>query len=232
VRDLGARQHVTTHAVVLSRRGTTAALSASAKSVMRSVICTAWIIAVVACGLFLISYENTAGPQARAQTSFPKVNGIQLDPHRFTLILFAHPKCPCTRATVNELNRVLSHTANKVSAHVCFLKPAGVAEDWTQTALWKSAADIPGVKVHEDLDSAIAKQFGASTSGDVVLYSPDGKLLFHGGITAGRGHEGDNAGASALVALVNGENAKSNRTPVYGCLLEKQCNETHQETTQ
>jgi hypothetical protein len=195
-----------------------------AKLSIRTVICGFWLLAVAATGLFLITYENTAGPQVLAQSEFPKIKNVQLATDRCTLLLFAHPKCPCTRATISELNRLLTHCSSNVAAHVFFLKPSTESSDWVQTDLWRSAANIPGVQVHVDEDSALANRLGASTSGDVVLFSPQGKLLFHGGITSGRGHEGDNAGETALVALATGSAATCKNTPVYGCLLRKDCN--------
>ena len=45
---------------------------------------------------------------------------------------------------------------------------------------------------------------GATTSGHVLLYDAGGVLRFAGGITDGRGHEGDNAGLDAALALLRG----------------------------
>jgi hypothetical protein len=83
---------------------------------------------------------------------------------------------------------------------------------------------MPGVNVHEDVDGATARLFGAETSGFVVLYDPRGKLLFKGGITSSRGHAGDNLGEDTIASLLAGQIARSTRTPVYGCsLLTKSC---------
>src|SRR5436853_328815 len=84
-------------------------------------------------------------------------------------------------------------------------------------------ATVPPVGVQGDGEGAEARRFHAETSGTTVLYDGGGKLRFGGGITASRGHEGDNAG-SAAVALVaaaldeegSGETAG---TPVFGCAL-------------
>jgi hypothetical protein len=51
------------------------------------------------------------------------------------------------------------------------------------------------------------------------LYAPTGKLLFSGGITASRGHEGDNVGRSAIVSFILNGHAPVNHTPVFGCSL-------------
>ncbi len=50
----------------------------------------------------------------------------------------------------------------------------------------------------------IGAELGSSTSGQVLLYDPSGRLAFSGGITAARGHVGDNAGSDAIVGLVMG----------------------------
>ncbi len=68
-----------------------------------------------------------------------------------------------------------------------------------------------------------AKLFGAKTSGDVLLFGANGKLIFAGGITASRGHEGDNPGADAMLKAL-GESRRNKvttttATPVFGCSL-------------
>jgi hypothetical protein len=138
------------------------------------------------------------------------------------MILFAHPKCPCTEATMEELNRILAHAAGNVTTHVLFLKPAGFSDDWLRSSLWEGAAAIPGVAVREDSAGAEARIFGAETSGYLVVYAPNGKLLYKGGITGSRGHAGDNAGADAVISLLAGTPGLPS-APVFGCSLLKEC---------
>jgi hypothetical protein len=52
-----------------------------------------------------------------------------------------------------------------------------------------------------------------------MLYGSEGNLLFSGGITAARGHEGDNAGRSAIISCLTKSEAERNQTPVFGCSL-------------
>ncbi len=151
--------------------------------------------------------------------AWPAVTDISRDPALDTLIMFVHPKCPCSRASLEELNRLLARFSGKVATQVWFTKPPELGSDWTRTDLWRSAALIPGVTVHEDPAAVEARRFGAETSGYVVLYDKEGRLLFRGGITGSRGHAGDNAGENALLAYFTERKPTVSQTPVYGCSL-------------
>jgi hypothetical protein len=52
-----------------------------------------------------------------------------------------------------------------------------------------------------------------------MLYDVNGRLLFSGGITGSRGHAGDNAGRTAILALLHREASGRNDTFVFGCSL-------------
>ena len=91
---------------------------------------------------------------------------------------------------------------------------------WCKKDLWHSAAAIPGVQVLCDEEGREAQGLGAATSGQVVLYSPGGELLFSGGITVSRGHAGDNAGRDAVISCLTGLRADRTHCPVFGCPLQ------------
>jgi hypothetical protein len=172
----------------------------------------------------ILNYENARGSSGAAPGHWPSGTPITLDPTRDTLIMFAHPKCPCTRASVEELNRLMAQCGGRVATHVLFFKPGNSPADWTHTDLMNSAAAIPGVTVQDDTDNTLARKFGAETSGYVLLFNPKGQLLFRGGITGSRGHAGDNVGESTIVSLVGGQTTSVTQTPVYGCsLIDKSC---------
>ena len=195
---------------------------------MRVALIGLWLVAVGAGFAVTMKYQSTAGTVGRPPPHWPAGTRIVLNAGRDTLVMFAHPCCPCTRASVEELNRVLAQAPDRVVAQVFFFKPAGTSEDWVKTDLWRSVAAIPGVSVHEDPAGAEAARFGAETSGFVLLFDTHGHILFQGGITGSRGHAGDNAGESAILDLLAGRPAGQGmglkRTPVYGCsLLNKDC---------
>jgi hypothetical protein len=103
--------------------------------------------------------------------------------------------------------------------HVVVYRPDGAAPGWEHTDLWASAAAIPGVRVMSDEDGAEARLFGALVSGSTLLYAPDGRRLFSGGVTPARGHAGDNAGLDALASFLTRDGSGIPHTPVFGCLL-------------
>jgi hypothetical protein len=106
-------------------------------------------------------------------------------------------------------------------AYFVFVRPSGFAQDWERTDLWTSAAMIPGVAVSADNEGVEGRRFASQTSGQVMLYGADGYLLFSGGVTAARGHSGDNTGRDAIVALLTGNGSAVEQTPVFGCPLFK-----------
>jgi hypothetical protein len=164
-------------------------------------------------------YKNTPGTLAKAPVDWPAEARLARSTERPTLVMLAHPHCPCTRATMGELARLMTDAGGRVDAHVLFLKPGEMADGWERTDLWRRAESIPGVSVVSDLDGREAARFGATVSGQVVLYDPAGRLLFRGGITGARGHEGDNAGRSQLAALIRTGSAAARESRVFGCSL-------------
>ena len=183
-----------------------------------AVIAAAWVAAVAAGLRGLLNYENAPGTVASVPKTWP-ASQIPLAKDRMTLVMLAHPHCPCTRASVGELAEVMARAQGKADAFVLFSKPAASGADWDDTGLRRDAAAIPGVTVLSDPDGGEARRFGAETSGHTLLFAADGRLLFSGGITQSRGHSGDNAGASAIVSLVHNQTAARGETFVFGCAL-------------
>lgn len=180
-------------------------------------------IAAVAFGLgVLLRYESTPGRIGVVAGKWPAASSLPHPGPNPTLVMLAHPHCPCTRASIGELAQIMADTQGKLNAHVLFTKPPGAGADWDDTELRRSAAAIPGATVVTDADGSEARRFGAETSGHTFLFDPSGALLFSGGITASRGHAGRNAGESAIIAAVNGKRSDRMRTPVFGCSLIRQ----------
>lgn len=177
-----------------------------------------WLGSCLLGGWLLLSYAAAPGRAATAPAHWPE-SALPRAPGRSSLVLFAHPHCPCTRATLDNLAWVLTRAGRGVDARVLVYAPSGMPAGWERAALWRQAESIPGVRVSADRDGALARTFGAATSGQALLYGEDGRLLYRGGLTGARGHAGDNAGRQAVLALARGEGAPRDEGPVFGCAL-------------
>lgn len=167
----------------------------------------------------LWNYESAPGAAAAARERWPAESRLRPAADRATLVMLAHPRCPCTRASLGELARLLARARGRAEAYVLFVKPTDSPDGWEQTDLMGEAAAIPGVTVVRDDEGVEARRFRAATSGQTMLYDARGSLLFSGGITSARGHEGDNAGRAAVVSLLTEGEAGRGTTPVFGCPL-------------
>ena len=178
-----------------------------------------WAIAVMGGFWTVLNYEKTPGITLHAPTQWPTQAPVALAPTGATLVLFVHPKCPCTKATLSELAILMTHCHERLTTYLFFLSPSHFSEDWSKDSLWKQAQEIPGVQLFQDKDGETARHFHATTSGQCFLYGQNGKLFFEGGITDSRGHSGDNPGRSAITSIVLQGHSDIEKTPVFGCEL-------------
>jgi hypothetical protein len=178
----------------------------------------AWLGAVIAGLAALMQYDNRPGVAADAGANWPAGSALTRDAAGPTLVMLAHPRCDCTRASLAELAELLARTRHRPRTYVVFIRPGRVPGGWEQTSLWRSATDIPGVTVVRDDGGAEAALFGVKTSGQVLLYDADGRLRYHGGTTGSRGKTGANIGRAAILAALAGDRAEAT-APVFGCSL-------------
>lgn len=184
----------------------------------------AWAL-ILACGFGgLVSYQMRAGAPAIAPDVWPADVDLPFDSQRYNLVMFAHPKCPCSEASLEELKVVLTRRREEIKSTICFFAPEGVPEDWAQTGLVRAARDIPSLNVVVDRKGTITAKFGALTSGQILMFDGRGHRIFAGGITGSRGHAGDNRGRSLVLALAKNEVCGAGLTPVYGCALQESAN--------
>jgi hypothetical protein len=133
--------------------------------------------------------------------------------------MLVHPQCSCTLASLDELNAIMNQVHDRATATVVFVRSDDVAGGAVGTAGWSQARRIPGVLVINDHTGTEAANFGALTSGQVVIYNPDGQLTFAGGITGSRGHEGDNLGRRQALAALDSSGPPRASHAVFGCSL-------------
>lgn len=175
-----------------------------------------WVTAIVTGFFFLQMYKSTPGVAAIGMAQWPSESKL---PHGdgFQLVMFAHPQCPCTEASLSELGKVHAR-APRLKSYVVFMGSDKKDISWvTDSRLYHKAKSIQGSQVLLDRNGKEAKLFGAQTSGQTMLFDDKGKLIFAGGLTAMRGHEGDNIGVQSVIDLVNGKRKTSDTTAVFGC---------------
>jgi len=160
------------------------------------------------------------GQQPRESAMWwPEQADILRNEQELTLLMFLHPRCPCTRASLHELEQVLREAGQPGATFVVYQPRAGDAT-WQTSPLLDVIRALPEAKIVWDQQGQITKKFGAVTSGQVQLYRPSGECLFNGGITRLRGHEGTNAASEQLLAALQGKPSALAPTAVYGCALQ------------
>ena len=186
------------------------------------VVVAAWLIwagAVALGARSLLNYETKPAPPGAPTAQWPSNARIPRPGRGFSLVMFAHPQCPCTRASLAELESVVAQVPEDLTVSVVFSKPGADAAEVRTSDLWKRAASLPGVRVIHDERGEEMERFGAVTSGQTMLYDPQGALVFSGGMTAARGHVGANYGVDTVVSIVLGRARDGARAPVFGCSL-------------
>ena len=182
---------------------------------MRTIALSLWIAAVSTSIVWTWYYKTTPGRASTPPQDWP--TWVHVRHSGTTLLVALHPLCTCSEATISELARLMASVQDQpptVYALVYDYHPRSPIEG---SSLWRRAAAIPGVIAMRDPQGEMARSFGAETSGDVIAYSADGVLLFHGGLTAARGHEGDSFGRQRLLAVLRGHTPDRRDSPVFGC---------------
>jgi hypothetical protein len=181
-------------------------------------VCILWALLVAGGAAAVLNYQSTPG-MAAPMADWPGESVFRAEQTGDTLVMIAHPRCPCTKASLAELGRLMDQAQGRLIAYVIFIKPKNFPVEWEKSELWATAEAIPGVRVMVDNEGVEAEKFQAATSGQSMLYDNNGRLLFSGGITNSRGHEGDNDGRDAIMSFLNKGESEEGQTPVYGCPL-------------
>lgn len=170
----------------------------------------------------LMDYSFTPGAGTLVTHRLPPTvrTALDLDPGRPAIIVLAHAGCPCTRATLAELERAIAQIDSPIQVRVVCAYPEARGIEWAANRpVWRIASRIEGVHVSGDADGRLARSLGVATSGHVLFYDADGNLRFSGGITSARGHEGANVGRSTLVSRIIENHMPTAVSPVFGCAL-------------
>jgi hypothetical protein len=188
------------------------------------VLIALWASAVLGGEVLLWRYQLTPGaPPRPAPAAWPADGSIPRHPGPPLLLMIAHPRCTCTRASLNELRRLVARLEQldpRPALYLSIIAPAGSGPDWTDGPVLHNASSISNLHVVIDRGGRFAAKLGATTSGHVLVYGADDRLLFSGGITSARAHEGDSIGQDAIVQALYGKSPSPRRSLVFGCGLE------------
>lgn len=185
-----------------------------------------WVGVLVGWLGYLQYYAAKPGVGDHADVRWPAGTTLCATPGRPALVVFLHPACPCSRASLDEFGRLAERLGDRADLRAVFVRPPGVPPGWEQTGLWSAAAALPRVTVVLDEDGLEARRFGVATSGCTLLYDGRGRLVFSGGITPGRGHAGPSAGSEAIVRWFESAGDPTAAAPVFGCPLLDRADET------
>jgi hypothetical protein len=166
--------------------------------------------------VLLAAYHGRPGRAGSPPDHWPSGTKVPLDKTLPTLLIFVHPRCPCSSASLAELAEVASRCRGRIAAHLLSFQPDGSDVGWHPPRVG-SGASLPGITRWADRGGREAVRFGVETSGHVLLFEPSGRRLFSGGITISRGHQGGNPGLDELIATILGGPAGAGTSPVFGC---------------
>lgn len=179
-----------------------------------------WLACLAAGSGVLLLHGTTpgaAGP-APAQLDSALAEALQWRPGTPLVVLFAHPQCPCLPSTLGELRSALAEAPPQALRFVVF-EPGQAVAHWDPAAVDALRKAWPNATLLADRDGALAARFGANTSGQVLAYAADGERRFAGGLTAGRGHQGQNPASRRFAAVLREPAAAAASSPVFGCPL-------------
>jgi hypothetical protein len=174
-----------------------------------------WLSILTVGFALVIDYHTRPGVAAAAPRHWPTASALTLSQQGATLVMFIHPQCPCSNASLLELEALLKQTATPSRSFIVLVNSLA---DHSPTETWATAHGMTGVTVVSDTSGRETELFGSQTSGDLFVFDRDGRLTFQGGITAGRGHVGQGVSSqTAKEAILHGRALE--RRPVFGCPL-------------
>lgn len=197
--------------------------SASRESCSKRIIVffCVWILSLLGGISLLAWYSNKPGETGSPPKSLPKTIPLSNNEKQYQLFMFVHPKCSCTISSIRELKRFLANCSESVSCTFFCFNPSGGASGWTRTRIWNCLAEIPDSKIIPDENAKWAQSLGIRTSGHVLIYDSNHNLKFSGGITVGRGHEGESLASISMSNLVRMQEQDRCQYPVFGCPIIK-----------
>ncbi|GIX00102.1 MAG: hypothetical protein KatS3mg111_3434 [Pirellulaceae bacterium] len=136
----------------------------------------------------------------------------------FHVLVFVHPKCPCSMATIDNLGRLLPRCPANYAVTAIVFVPEGKDKEWaTETATFAALERLPHTRIEFDTGGTRIRQWNVRRSGHVIVKAPDGSVAFSGGITLERGHAGESLGTVSMMRVLMQQSPPARAVPVFGC---------------
>lgn len=175
-----------------------------------------WLGAIGVGGFAMLNHAYSAGPAVEVDEQWPAGDTIPWTRSSPVVVMMVHPNCPCSVASMEQLDRLLAASPGRVEAFAVFRSSTTPNQ---RGAVRRHAERIPGLRVIDDVNGRVASLFDARTSGETFMFGTDGALLFHGGLTPSRGHAGAGTGHDALLAILHGRTPAVSSAPAFGCSI-------------
>ena len=167
----------------------------------------------------LADYASRPGAVGKIPQTRP--HSTQLESSKATqILLFYHPHCPCTSSTVANLTQLRQELKKPFRLVAFAYCPTKEADSWIESEITDSLRQIPNIVIRIDRGGSSAQSFEIVTSGHCLVYNETGHLIFSGGLTPLRGHQGQSRSGEYFVESVNSRVEKTNLNwPVFGCKI-------------
>ena len=187
-----------------------------------------WIVTSLYGIYFSINYSSTPGESSKWSEPWPEQSQLKFEPDKFNFVVFLHPECDCSKATLNQIEEIVKDAGSeKIHYLAVFLLPEKMRIAWGESDLLKRTRGIKNLQIYID-DQKEFQRFGVKTSGQTLIFGPSKDLLFSGGLTVARGHIGVSMGQDFVLSLFKGRDLAKNKidkkinlTPVFGCQTEE-----------
>src|SRR5438105_14461382 len=84
------------------------------------ILAAIWVTAVMSGQRVMLNYDYTAATAGVPPSKWPHESLLPRTRGLPTIVVVAHPHCPCSRATVEQLDRLMARLQDQVSAVVAF----------------------------------------------------------------------------------------------------------------
>ena len=176
-----------------------------------------WVLAAGYFGLQLMAFDSTPGARAMAPQNWPVESAILRRTGHMQLLMFVHPECTCSIASLEQLRTLASQLGSQLETHVVLWHRSVGANNRN----WPKESG--GAAIVDDQNGSEARRFGAKTSGQTLIYDEVGRLIYAGGLTVLRGE----AGGEPVLRIVISRLRTRVREPyleraVFGCPISRQ----------